>query len=291
VELYCRIFSFLDTSDLVSSASTVCSLWQAIASLDYVWKPLYLRHFSYMYCTRMISQKSCMSWNQLYRWSLERKNMSVLVIGAEGGGEKDERINDVKEKLVLQGFESVDIVNAKLTTPKYEQLRKYNAVLFFSYHGFNQEELGNALAEYVDNGGGVVVGAYSNCGKGNRLDGKWAEGEYNPIVLGSTSRTKQLSMGKVLKPQHIIMKGVSSFEGGEKSSHGDGNLHSESEVIVEWANGRPLVAELKKFQGPIVGLNFYPSSASVVDGGWQVASDGAKLIANAVHYCCIVRHV
>jgi len=241
--------------------------------------------------TKLLTQKPAMSWFQVYRWSLERKNMSVLVIGAEGGGEKDERINDVKVKLLLEGFGIVDMLNARISTPTYQLMTRYNAIVFFSYHGFQQEELGNLLAKYVDNGGGVVTGAYSNCGKGNRLEGRWAEGEYDPLKMGSTSRIKQLSMGKVLKPKHTVMNGVASFVGGDKSSHGDGIGHPDSEVIAEWANGRPLVSELKKFAGPVVGLNFYPPSADVGDGCWSVESDGAKLIGNSVYYCCTARHV
>jgi len=155
---------------------------------------------------------------------------------------------------------------------------------FFSYHGFNQHELGNLLAQYVEDGGGVVIGTYSNCGRGNRLEGRWCEGGYDPITLGSTSRTKALSIGKIIS-SHPILQGVQSFNGGVQSSHGDGKPHPDAIIVAEWTNGRPLIAELNKHAGTIVGLNFYPPSSDAAEGCWDAASsDGKVVLSNALCY-------
>lgn len=62
-------------------------------------------------------------------------------------------------------------------------------------------------------GGGVVFCAYGNCGRGNRLDGKWANSKLDPLTLGNTSRTPNLTLGKLLDPAHPILEGVESFNG------------------------------------------------------------------------------
>jgi len=137
------------------------------------------------------------------------------------------------------------------------------------------------LAQYVDNGGGVVVATYANCGRGNRLEGRWKDGSYDPIQLGSTSRTKALKMGTCLK-NHPVLKGVRHFSGGAQSSHGDGSPHPQATVIAEWDNGRPLIAELKTFKGLILSLNFYPPCEEVAYGGWDAKTDGSRIISNAL---------
>jgi len=292
LEVCFRIFSFLDTRDLARSASSVCAAWNEIARSDYLWKPLVNQHFGFLNKARIPRALSAgLCWSQIYRWCLQRKNLAILVLGAEGGGEKDERIDDVRRKISSQEFGTVDMMNVRMATPTLEKLSNYDAVIFYSYHGFNQTALGDVLAAFVSHGGGVVLGTYSNCGRGNRLEGKWSEGCYDPVGLGSTSRVKRLALGKVLDRSSRLMKGVTSFEGGVQSSHGDGKLHPDARVVAEWANGRPLVTELTKFAGPIVGLNFYPPSSDVGDGGWNVSSGGATLLGNAVHHCCVDRHL
>jgi len=161
---------------------------------------------------------------------------------------------------------------------------------FFSYFGFDQVTLGNLLSEFVESGGGVVFCAYGNCGRGNKLDGKWAEKKYDPLILGNTSRTRDLCIGKVFDSDHPILDGVTTFNGGEQSSHGDGPAHPSAIVIAEWSNGRPLAVELKigtpqRRHGEIIGLNMYPPSSDAAAGGWTSgSSQGAKLMANALRY-------
>jgi len=283
-EIIFRIFTHLSAQDLLLSVSRVCSLWYAFSKDDPLWRPLCLRSWGYL--KRTIDQLSnpTIPWMDFFRSSFDKSNLSFLVIGAEGGGDKDERLEDVKAKLISSGIGSVDTFNARIKTPTCDLLGKYNAVLFFSYHGFNQHELGNLLAQYVDDGGGVVIGTYSNCGRGNRLEGRWCDFGYDPISLGSTSRTKALSIGKSI-PNHPILRGVRVFNGGTQSSHGDGKPHPEANIVAEWANGRPLIAELAKFSGTIVGLNFYPPSSDVAEGCWNPNhADGKTLLSNTLLY-------
>jgi len=282
-EIIYRIFTYLEARDLVFSVSTVCSTWYAFSQYDSLWRPMCLCRWGYLKKTtdQLVTPK--ISWKEFFISNFDRTNLSFLVIGAEGGGDKDKRLEDVKSKLISSGIGNVDVFNARLRSPTYATLSKYNAILFFSYHGFNQNVLGDLLAQYVDNGGGVVIGTYSNCGRGNRLEGRWCVGGYDPIALGSTSRVNSLTMAKS-DANHPIMRGVRTFSGGVQSSHGDGNAHPGAKVIAEWSNGRPLVVEYSKFAGTIVGLNFYPPSGDAAEGCWDPLSDGRTLISNALCY-------
>jgi len=282
-EITCRILSYLTARDLVLSVSPVSTLWYELSQVDYLWRPLCLQQWGYLKRTFDQLKTPSIPWLEFFRSNLDRSNLSFLVIGSEGGLEKDDRLNDVKAKIMSCGVMNVDTFNARISIPTYEMLSKYNAILFFSYYGFNQEHFGNLLAQYVDNGGGVVIGTYSNCGRGNRLEGKWCAGQYDPLTVGSTSRTKALRLAKC-DIDHPIMHGVKSFNGGIQSSHGDGKAHPDASVIAEWSNGRPLITELSKFNGAVVGLNFYPPSSDIAEGCWDPASDGHLIITNALCY-------
>jgi len=214
--------------------------------------------------------------------------LSFLVLGAEGGGAFNERLLDVQKKLRSCGLINVDILNVRTQTPSLDLLCSYNAVLFFSYHGFDQAEVGDALADFVDLGGGVVLGSYTNCGKGNRLEGRWCKHQYDPLVLGTTSRSPNLRLGRLRCPKHPILKGVRTFNGGEQSSHGDGPAHPLATTIAEWSNGRPLVVELSTHRGTVVALNTYPPSSDVATGSWDASTHGGLLLANALHYVATV---
>jgi len=283
-EIIYRIFTFLDAHDLIFSASGVCSLWYTFSQDDPLWRFLCVRRWGYLKKTSDQLSNPMVTWKDFFKANFEKENLSFLVIGAEGGGDKDERLEDVRSKLISCGIGTVDTFNARIKTPTYELFGKYNAILFFSYHGFCQVELGNLLAQYVDNGGGVVIGTYSNCGRGNRLEGRWCDGGYDPISLGSTSRIKSLVVGKSI-PNHPVLRGVLNFNGGLQSSHGDGKPHPDATIIAEWTNGRPLIVQLRKFAGTVVALNFYPPSSDAAEGCWDAASsDGELILSNALCY-------
>lgn len=283
-EIFFRIFSYLPAPDLASNVSRVCTYWRSFSTDECIWKCHSLERWGYLQRTQSQADKLKLTWLSYFKSNFDKTSLSFLVLGAEGGGAYNERLLDVQQKLKSGGLVNVETLNVRNVDPTLEYLRGFNAVMFFSYHGFNQIALGNVLAAYVDMGGGVVVCAYSNCGKGNRLEGKWGNGKYDPLSLGSTSRCPNLRIGRVRNPKHPIMKGVNVFDGGEQSSHGDGHPHPQAETIAEWNNGRPLVVELSEHAGTIVAVNMYPPSGDVATGGWDPATHGGLLLANALHY-------
>jgi len=285
-EIFFRIFSYLPATDLISNVSRVCAYWRSFSVDECIWKFHCLSRWGYWKQTQDQIDNPDISWLNFFKVNCIKSGLSFLVLGAEGGGATDERLFDVQSKLKLGGLVNVTAYNVRTHTPTPDFLTQFNAVLFFSYHGFDQFSLGNSLADFVEMGGGVVFCAYGNCGRGNRLDGRWAAQKLDPLTLGNTSRSPYLSLGKLVNPKHPVLDGVTAFDGGEQSSHGDGPPHPNSSIIAEWSNGRPLAVELKpgKTKGTIIGLNLYPPSSDAATGGWKATTHGARLMANALHY-------
>jgi hypothetical protein len=94
----------------------------------------------------------------------------VLILAAAN----DARIKHVVEEIqATNTFSFIGYINSKYSTPSYELLKGYDAVLIWADgHHRNPTALGNALANYVDNGGGVVTAMYQNTNH-YPLGGKW----------------------------------------------------------------------------------------------------------------------
>jgi len=273
--------------ELAAHVSCVCTHWNCISLDNCIWKFHSLTIWGYWKHTQEQKEKKEVSWYQFFKANCAKSNLAYLILGSEGGGATDDRLSDVQQKLKSEGLVNVDICNVRTTTPTFEQLKKYNGIMFFSYHGFDQTSIGNMLADYVDAGGGVVFCAYANCGRGNRLGGKWAAQKYDPLTLGTTSRSPNLTLGTRTRPKHPVLDGITEFHGGEQSSHGDGIPHDDAIPIAEWSNGRVLAVELSSTNtraGLIVGLNMYPPSSDAATGGWNAKTGGGRLMANSLYY-------
>jgi hypothetical protein len=95
---------------------------------------------------------------------------------------------DVVNKLLETGFflQVDSFVNGRDPVPTLEQLSDYGAVLVYSDAGFNEPQiLGDVLADYVDQGGGVVVATFA-LGSGS-LAGRFEFEGYSPFVSGGSS--------------------------------------------------------------------------------------------------------
>ena len=203
-------------------------------------------------------------------------------------------VADVTAKLVSQSLDVtvIDVgVGTTAPTPTRDELLAYHAVLTWSHstRGYaDPTGLGNALAAYVDAGGGVVQAVYSlSRDIPFRLDGRWRTGAYEPFTLPTTSAVSTgfyLNMTQVL-PTHPIMSGVSSFSGGGSSFHYQIQPQGCAETIALWSNGRVLVdARVGPRGGRIIGLNMYPVSDSINVANWDHMTGGARMMANALRF-------
>jgi hypothetical protein len=179
---------------------------------------------------------------------------------------------DVVDKLEATGkFSRVDTINAATLTPTVDQLLTYDGVLVFTgdIHPdiADTTALGDVLADYVDNGGGLVV-AYPAVVyhlPEFALGGRYVSGKYYLIPRVGIASGSQVS-GAVRDSTHPILDGFVTLDSGRINGWADTtHVMPEATVILEWADGKPLVvvsetAGIGKDQRR-VDLNFYPPSS------------------------------
>ena len=194
---------------------------------------------------------------------------------------------DVQNKIVGTGLiPQVDafLVSGAYPVPAAADLRSYAAVLVYSDADFNDiTNLGNALADYVDQGGGVALATFAFWNSsGLSIQGRLATGGYLPFTTGSQASGTDLTLTKDL-PLHPLLDGVASFDGGGESYHNSPITSAPGATLVaHWSNGQPLVGAKDIAPGRCAGLNFYPPSSDARSGFWVASTDGGRLMADAL---------
>jgi hypothetical protein len=194
---------------------------------------------------------------------------------------------DVRNKILGAGeILQVDVVplNVGNPVPLLNQLSQYRAVLVFSDSSFNDNvALGNVLADYVDQGGGVVLATFGFHDVGGlAIQGRLKTGNYLPFSTASQSTASGLTLVEVLS-EHPLLYEVNSFNGGNASYHNSAiTIANGATLVASWSNGQPLVGAKQSGVGRVVGLNFYPPSSDALVSGWTASTDGGRLMANAL---------
>jgi hypothetical protein len=195
-------------------------------------------------------------------------------------------ISDVQAKLRAAGnFATIDFFPAVSGTPSASQLAAYDAVLVFSGGNFfDSVLLGDRLAAYHDQGGGVVVAAFGNSGLGAvrgayaNISNGYALMDYS---LGSSNNPRD-SLGDLLEPQSPLLLGVASFSAywGDRST--SPVISGRGVVVARWRYGNPLVVRGRRGNRTLVELTLYPPSNEAMNGYWT--GDGGALMRNALKY-------
>jgi len=211
------------------------------------------------------------------------QSIPVAILGSPAGGAVWN--SDVQAKLLSTGqFSTVDTYLINEVTPTLAQLQTYKAVLVYSDHpGFaDSVTLGNNLADYVDAGGGVVVAVFADASF--PFAGRFATDDYWAIEPGAQTQGVHLTLGTVHIAGSPLLAGVLSFDGGSSSYAGTAALNAAAVDVADWSDGAPLIASRVIGGTNRVDLNFFPPSNAVRSDLWLHATDGAKLMANALNY-------
>ena len=198
------------------------------------------------------------------------------------GADLPDWVADVRAKLHGTGlFTQVDSFpvgsSQANSLPALAQLREYDAVLVWSDLTFiDPTGIGNLLADYSDGGGGVVLATFvflNSHGVFGRLEQPFTRGNFSNFGNGNSIIP--------LDPSHPILEGVSTFRGG--FSNTSIVVTPGSTTVANWSNGDPLIGIRTTSTGArIVGLNFHPPSSDARADFWSSATDGAKIMANAL---------
>jgi hypothetical protein len=186
---------------------------------------------------------------------------------------------DVQAYLVGSGlFGAVDLWSGDVSTPTLGNLAQYDAVLLMSDTPWVDATLmGDRLAGYVDNGGGVVDSIFSYT---QHTAGLFRDRAYSPITAYSAYGTA-LTLG-VIAAGSPLMSGVSTF--ADFTFHDDdAQVTPGATSIAAYSNGAALEAAwVPSGAGTVVALNFYPPSSRLRADFWDFNTDGERIVANAL---------
>ena len=157
----------------------------------------------------------------------------ILLIEADYGADLPKA-----ELYAYPDVNSVHIYNARNGTPSLELLQQYDAVSVWSNYPFDDPQLmGNRLADYVDMGGGVVIGQFSFLNQTNYgLEGRLVN-SYSPFGLGAMAGSIQ-SMGWH-NPNSPLMQGVNEVTDRYMS---DVSMENDGVAVASWEDSTPFVA-------------------------------------------------
>ncbi|KAJ5072436.1 hypothetical protein M0811_01451 [Anaeramoeba ignava] len=224
--------------------------------------------------------------NSNIKISLEIRKIRVLMIVSENG---EQNKDNVVETLTSQNNIEPTVINAsKKWDLNQEILNSFHCVFVYSSQKFyHSKSLGNILANYVENGGSLIISCFAINKDSFGLKGKIISDQFFPVKLGKSLNTKNnIEVGKIYSENHPILNGVSRFNCGNQNVRTDIVALQNSNVIAEWNDGIPLIIE-KNYpnSGLIVVLNFYPVSSKLQDGYWNFSSDGGLILRNAIKFC------
>ena len=193
-----------------------------------------------------------------------------------------EYVQDVQTYLMNTGmFNVVDIINYDI--PTLPTLRHYDAILVWT-DGSIDDTIGDTLAAYIDEGGGVVSAVF-NLFVGWGIEGTRFNTDYLLLNLGAYSSDVTTTLGTVHDPNHPIMDLVSTLSNSTSYRSNNATMTTGSVVIAEWSDGLPLVV-VKENLGPAnarrADINLFPPSSTVRSDLWDATTDGDILLANAL---------
>jgi hypothetical protein len=200
----------------------------------------------------------------------------VLLCGAGGGA-----TTDLRTKLLASGaFAAVDEVDCNATTPSLAILSAYDAVEVSSNSSFhNRGVLGGNLADYVDNGGGVVLMMFTMFENFDLL-GRWSTGGYSCVATGNYAVSTTTLKPTPNEPSNPLVQGVTGITTSYRSL---GGLNASQGAVSVWEfnDGVPAVCRMSIAGHRRVDLNFSPIPTWTTD---TVAGDAALLAKNALLY-------
>ncbi len=221
----------------------------------------------------------------------------VLVVCADlasNCGDVQSKLRDTGAFAAVDTWFAQSAGNGGSGTPSLAQLSAYHAVLAYSNIVFDDPTLlGDRLAAFHDQGGGVVVSVFANGANiGYRLQGAYGAPANGYALLNHSQGGFYYladSLGAVLEPSSPLMTGVVSLAAQIAIRSTAPVIGGRGVVVVRWggAGQEPLVVRGRRGNRTLVEINFWPVSSSVNSDWWT--GDGAVLMRNGLKYSrCIL---
>eukprot|EP01111_Echinosteliopsis_oligospora_P013767 TRINITY_DN501_c0_g1_i2.p1 TRINITY_DN501_c0_g1~~TRINITY_DN501_c0_g1_i2.p1 ORF type:complete len:328 (-),score=75.59 TRINITY_DN501_c0_g1_i2:426-1409(-) len=257
-EILLYVLSLIDVNDLQASC-LVSHVWRRLCEDEFIYRTVCAKRYPCL--SSELRPPYEPTWSSYYKARQSR----FAVIG--GPISQSSCMEDITGKLRAAGLVNIEPIYAQKRIPTLAELQRYAGVLVYSYNSsafLDGGLMGDVLADYVDNGGGVVISVFTNCNnlRNGFIKGRFLEGNYHPIMPArqhDTNGKRPLTLGRIHEPMHNIMNNVKSLDGGKSSFFCPGALQPEAKLVADWSNGVPLVVELQKKLGQVVALNFFPT--------------------------------
>jgi subtilisin family serine protease len=211
-----------------------------------------------------------------------QSGLEVAILGANSSTKNKDVANGIAS---TKRFAGVTVIDVRSVTPTVNELKAFDSVIVYNnYRYFENEELGDNLADYADNGGGVVCMIFetsTRMGTNRPLGGRWLDEKYGLFSHTSKDTRNWNSLGAILQPSHALVDNFNTFEGYYRLNK-KGVLPG-SALAATWKDGLPLIA-YRNDLASVVGLNFYPVSKRASSNGWDTGTDGWILMANALEW-------
>ncbi|KAJ6251807.1 btb/poz domain-containing protein [Anaeramoeba flamelloides] len=230
----------------------------------------------------------------------------VLIISTDNIAK---HIEDVKTSISAcnDKYLKMDSFDAYHHTPSLRFIYQYDVIfLYSSIEPFaDSKKLGDRLAKFSDQGGGLVISSYralvsnSKKYKKSELLGKITTDGYLPVKKGLLLDERSY-LDEILDSEHPLISQVSKFDGGMLSYRIQTQLIKPSQKKVNsgicrkiaiWDDGNPLIVirERTNNNGRVIVLNFWPVCGECYGykgkyNYWRSFSHGRRMIANSVRY-------
>ena len=207
-----------------------------------------------------------------------KSSLEVAILGANSVAKN----NDVAQGLIKsKRFSGVTVIDTGRITPTVTELMAFDSVIVYrNYNYRDNNKLGDHLADYADQGGGVVTMVFESKNRSS-ISGRWATEKYGVFEQSTTDTRSWNTQGKALQPNHPLVKDFNTFEGYFRLNKSE--LRPGAQVVSRWKDGLPLVSYRNDIAN-IVDLNFYPVSNKVMTHGWKSETDGFVMIANSLEW-------
>lgn len=192
--------------------------------------------------------------------------------------------NDIVGLLTGSGyFSQVDAVDGSFSNFTYASLRDYDAIVVYSLdYWYSSTAAGNAIAEYVDSGGNVLISCLANADWDTELTGRFQSGGYYLIPPYDAQYGSGYSLGTIDVPEHEIMSGISAVRTRLKLEAG-ASVVADATVLAHFADGTPAIAVRENGGQRRIDLAF-PIWRADTWYGIDSTSDADELVVNAVRW-------
>ncbi|MBI4552857.1 MAG: T9SS type A sorting domain-containing protein [Candidatus Latescibacteria bacterium] len=167
--------------------------------------------------------------------------------------------SDVKNGLAATGFlsaENITVITDNGTTPTLAQLQAFDVLLVWTNSEFSDPvATGNVLADYVDGGGGLVLGTYAFSDPWS-LEGRIVTNGYSPFQVTASTKSPSGTLDMATaQTGHPIFDGVSSLTYQYNSNYTDSPLNEDAVLLARDTAGNKVIAT--NTAGTVVGISIF----------------------------------